>query len=81
MSMLSDLFLVNGSQTVRLYYCERCNHYHCFGTDPDYGWQYLVSVTVNADSSEYVITDQRTTDDAARECVRAIQAFVAHRSG
>jgi hypothetical protein len=80
MSPPSVSFAIGGTRTANLYYCRRCNHYHCYGTDPDYGWQYLLSVTASVDGSRYVITIQRTTDDIAQECVRAIRSFIASQS-
>lgn len=76
-----DSFLVGGTRTVILHYCGRCNHYHCYGADPDYGWQYLVSVTVDPADLRHMIMTQKTTDDIAQECVRAIRSFVAGHSG
>lgn len=76
-----ESFQAGGARTIIVYFCGRCNHYHCYGTDADYGWQYLVSVTVDSSKIHYShITAQRTTDDLAQECVRIIESVVAKKS-
>jgi hypothetical protein len=75
----ASFLLDGGSRMVRVTNCPRCGHFHCYGEDPDFGWEYLVSITVDAATSNYVVTTQRTTDTIAGECVRGIRMLVARR--